>query len=89
MEPIDGGAVDKTGELATSDSECFTDWWEAKTNVEVLSYFVNEELEQSVRGIFNTLWFGLRPDLANFFVKFILSEQVRDVTSWKNIVDID
>jgi len=26
MEPIDGGAVDKTGELATSDSECFTDW---------------------------------------------------------------
>jgi len=25
MEPIDGGAVDETGERAASDSECFTD----------------------------------------------------------------
>jgi len=89
MEPIDGCTVDETGEHTCADTESFADWGEAKRDVEVLADLVNEELEEGAGGILNTLGFGLSADLADDTIKFVLSEELGNVTSREDIVDVN
>jgi len=89
MEPIDGSTVDETGEHTCADTESFTNGGEAERNVEVFAHLVNEELEEGARGILNTLGLSLSAALANDTIKLILSEELRNVTSGEDIVDVD
>ena len=89
VEPINGGAVNETRELSSTESECVADGREAQSHVQILPHLVDEELKESVRGVEHSLRFGLRTDLSKNCVDFIGSEELGNVTCGKNIVDVD
>lgn len=89
MEPINAGGVDKTREGTSSLTEGLTDGRETQAHVQVLANLVNEEVEQSVRSIFTALGLGLTANLTENTVKFILGEQVGNVTGRQDIIDED
>ena len=42
MEPIDGAAVDESGEAPESIAECVTDWTHCETDVQVHSHSIDK-----------------------------------------------
>ena len=45
VEPINGGAVNETRELSSTESECVADGREAQSPVQILPHLVDEELK--------------------------------------------
>jgi len=88
MEPVHGGTVDDTGELSSSESEGISDWGEAESQVKVLSGLAQEEVKELVRGIEVAGLLGFGSNLSENAVELVLSEELRNPTRGKNIVDV-
>ena len=88
MEPVHGSTVDDSWEHSSSDSESISNWGEAKSQMQVLSNLVLEEVKQGIRSILTTVLFGLRSNFTEDSIKLILREELWDVSRGKEIVNV-
>ena len=79
-EVVHGGTVNDTREHTSPESESITYRREADTQMEVLSTFIKEELEQLVWRVLVSSTFGLTSDLTEESIELVLGEELWDVT---------
>jgi hypothetical protein len=77
-EPIDLSTVDKSWEHSSSESELVSDWGEAKSNMQVSSDSVEEELEEFIGSILKTLTLSSLSHLSKNCVELVLGEELRN-----------
>ena len=88
-EPINGSAVNETGEHSGTDSEGVADRREAQGKMVVLARFVLEILKQGSWGVFDTGTLCFRAKLAEVAIKLIFRVEISDPTRRQQIVDVD
>lgn len=75
-EPIDLSTVDKSWEHSSSDSELVSDWGEAKSNMQISSDSVKEELEEYIGSILESLTLSSLSHLSENGVELVLGEKL-------------
>jgi len=88
VEVINSSRSNESGEHATSDTELISNRGEAEVHMQILLHFLEEESKEIIRSIEEAISFGFTSYLSLNGLKLILSKELGNITSGKNIIDI-